>query len=158
MTRYWYNASAEMCQVYHYLGCGANPNSFPTLEECTKFCKITEEGMFLWLFFNSTQNQDPTCPHGEPIRLDDGKYWKCDHTGKEESLANCPLNYECYYNGKRAGCCTKKDYTCTLLPDPGKICNSGTTQTRWYFDSALRTCKSFDYSKFWPFSWFIFWI
>lgn len=103
VQRYWFNPSQRICQVFQYNGCGGNANNFASIADCQKTCSLTEE--------------EPKCEHGDPIRLDDGRIWKCNHM---EENNECPLNYKCHFDGKMSGCCPKKEYTCSIARDSGK--------------------------------------
>ncbi|KAF8357982.1 hypothetical protein PRIPAC_92977, partial [Pristionchus pacificus] len=135
VQRFWFNAATRSCQPFAFTGCDGNSNNFRSLHECNAFCARIEE--------------EPKCPIGEAMKLEDGKFWRCDmgkskgaSTGREEQ--SCPTNYECLFDGKNYGCCPKKEFTCLLEVEEGRSCN-GSPQTRWHFDPSARSCRSFEY-------------
>ncbi|KAI6201287.1 Arginine kinase [Aphelenchoides besseyi] len=129
-TRYYYNSKESICKPFQYNGCGSNANSFKTLDECQDFCSFTET--------------EPTCSHGEPIRLDNNRYWKCNNNTHKEGtdFDECPIHYEC--DTTQSICCPSKEHTCQLPFDSGIRCGQSEV-TRWYFDSTLKACKPFDF-------------
>ncbi|CAD5222287.1 unnamed protein product [Bursaphelenchus xylophilus] len=128
VTRYWYSPAQGTCQVFQYNGCGGNANNFLSIADCRETCSFEEE--------------EPKCPHGDPIRLENGRIWKCNNT---EDTNECPLNYECILEEKQSVCCPKKEYSCSIPRDSGRSCAPGNT-TKWYFDVGLQSCRPFDYS------------
>ncbi|KAI6187752.1 hypothetical protein M3Y98_00278900 [Aphelenchoides besseyi] len=97
-----------------------------TLDECQDFCSFTEIA-------------EPTCSHGEPIRLDNNLYWKCNNNTHKEGI---DFDEQC--DTTQSICCPNKEHTCQLPFDSGIRCGQSEV-IRWYFDSKLKACKPFDF-------------
>uniref|UniRef100_A0A0N5B0E0 Kunitz/Bovine pancreatic trypsin inhibitor domain protein n=1 Tax=Syphacia muris TaxID=451379 RepID=A0A0N5B0E0_9BILA len=122
IRQYWYDANTRQCTAFLFTGCQGNDNRFDTLYDCRNFCKNI--------------NAEPKCPQGRAYTDNSGKFYQCS----ESSL--CPVNYECYFDGQVHGCCPSKAYTCSLQPNKGMTCGSGSSY-RYYFDHTIKECQAF---------------
>ncbi|WKX98702.1 hypothetical protein Q1695_013967 [Nippostrongylus brasiliensis] len=119
-SRFWYNASLGACQVFSYRGCQGNSNSFPSLESCHQTCGGVEAQI--------------RCPRGEPL-----SQRRCS---MDDRSAQCPVGYECFFDGTSHGCCPSTETVCALPKEDGKPCGQRKS-IRWFFDPSSNTCRSF---------------
>ncbi|VDP14869.1 unnamed protein product [Soboliphyme baturini] len=123
--RYWYNPQTQNCMPFYYSGCQGNDNNFENLQSCLTFC----QGVF----------PKPVCPQGTAL-MQSNSYVYCS----PGTLSNCPVNYECYFDGQVYGCCPKKEYTCNSHFDAGVFCIAQVQ--RWWFNPATQMCMPFIYN------------
>uniref|UniRef100_A0AC34F296 BPTI/Kunitz inhibitor domain-containing protein n=1 Tax=Panagrolaimus sp. ES5 TaxID=591445 RepID=A0AC34F296_9BILA len=124
MSRWFYDSAQRQCKQFTYKGLRGNENNFLLRDHCEQTCPV-------W---------DNPCPAGEPILGGDNKPKQC-FPGQESS---CPGTHWCHpgLNLASTVCCPGRQDPCVLAVSAG----AGTgNQQRWYFDMAVKQCKSFVY-------------
>ncbi|KRX78894.1 Uncharacterized protein T06_8406 [Trichinella sp. T6] len=130
-SRYWYNSITGNCEQFLYDTTSefTTANNFLTIEQCQSYCSVTcKRG--LPQYVGSAPKQ---CQSNSQCGSTAGKY-QCATVGAKRYCCPSISNFICAPQGGRI--------SKHLAPDPGV----GTlTETRWYFDSATKTCQSFIY-------------
>uniref|UniRef100_A0A5S6QET2 BPTI/Kunitz inhibitor domain-containing protein n=1 Tax=Trichuris muris TaxID=70415 RepID=A0A5S6QET2_TRIMR len=122
LPRYFYNASADLCEPFTYGGCGGNENNFNTLEECQMRCEKS--------FRNGSENDD------RPIV--DCRVKGCPPCHDcSPSNVTCPKGKRCpeYLCKNRCGLCEQ----CT---DDGLCVDSRPRWCKFFKPCQVRTCPT----------------
>uniref|UniRef100_A0A5S6QS91 BPTI/Kunitz inhibitor domain-containing protein n=1 Tax=Trichuris muris TaxID=70415 RepID=A0A5S6QS91_TRIMR len=133
-SRYWYNSVTGNCEQFLFDPTSrvATANSFLNLEQCQSYCSST-------------------CRRGSPQYLNNNPK-ECQSTVQcEGSLGR----YQCTPVGSKRLCCPSiPSFICSpmggrtgyqLSPDSG---TGELVEARWYFDSAAKECRPFQYKGF----------
>uniref|UniRef100_A0A0R3S3S0 Kunitz/Bovine pancreatic trypsin inhibitor domain protein n=1 Tax=Elaeophora elaphi TaxID=1147741 RepID=A0A0R3S3S0_9BILA len=115
------------CLLPFKKGCDGNSNNFATREKCESYCDVN------------------SCPNsGTPQRNEFGQLINCSST------VSCPSTHECISltsgNNAMSRCCPKRAYICSLPPQQGSSCESGSSITRFYFNVVSKDCVEFTYN------------
>ncbi|XP_038622782.1 kunitz-type protease inhibitor 2 [Tachyglossus aculeatus] len=116
MPRWWYNATAQLCQPFIYGGCGGNDNNFLTQDGCLQACAGPSD--------NSSDSSSASRRRGEPAA---GGVSGPRGTQRTGELDEDTFNYD-----DRCGASAVIGPCRAAFP-------------RWYFDTQKDTCVAFIY-------------
>uniref|UniRef100_A0A914VMQ5 BPTI/Kunitz inhibitor domain-containing protein n=1 Tax=Plectus sambesii TaxID=2011161 RepID=A0A914VMQ5_9BILA len=89
-------------------------------------------------------SEDPIislCDQGTALRTTEGRGVKCDQLNNK-----CPAGYSCLTRFNISICCPHPQNICTQPKHDGLLCTEAPEQTRFFYDTMQRTCKSFVFS------------
>ncbi|CAI5449831.1 unnamed protein product [Caenorhabditis angaria] len=122
-SAYYFDSDIRECIEFMFEGCGGNQNRFTSKDECMEGCKSLA-----------------ACGKGMPLMDFAGNIKRCDG-----ERVPCPGSHECVGSGMTSVCCQKADRICQSSVNPGSPCGVP-PMTRFYFDSASKTCRPFAFS------------
>lgn len=113
VKRWYFNAGAGTCEEFTYSGCHGNANNFDSYKECTSYCRNVKGGLeFVWIKFFILHNlcfviflAEPKCAHGRALKDSHSNFIYCGAVSEQLQTQSCPVNFQCYYDGKTYGCC-----------------------------------------------------
>ncbi|XP_053405140.1 carboxypeptidase inhibitor SmCI-like [Mercenaria mercenaria] len=150
ITRYFYNAETEKCQLFKYSGSGGNANRFLSIAQCQSVC----EGATLRLKCKKRPEIGTDCNNNSTVQFYYDKH--CDCCRKFTYLG-------CRGNGNRFTTRRSCQQTCKLedpstpapptRPPKPTLCffqnvygDCDKLRTRYFYDNRLSRCVPFTYS------------